>query len=254
MSHLISCRTSVYGQPEEAFQLMPEAGITCAELCGPNADTLADVQACGRRYGVEIGTIGTGVDLGKDESVTGYLTLVRAAAGLGIDKVFTSVSATGDESEVNKIAKLRALSVQAADRGVVICMETHPPFAENGSKAAAIMDAVALPSLRMNFDTANVFYYNENIDGVAELRKVVDRVETLHLKETDGAYHSMDFPVLGAGVVEFSEIFAICDEAGVPGPFTLELEGPLTSGKSLDERQTAVKACMAYLRSIGAVE
>jgi sugar phosphate isomerase/epimerase len=115
----------------------------------------------------------------------------------------------------------------------------------------ATMQAVDHPHLAVNLDTANIYYYNEGLNSADELERVVEHVVSLHLKDTDGGFRSMNFPVLGEGVVDFERIFAILDDDGFEGPLTLELEGPLTSGKGVQERHAAVMASMAYLRSIG---
>ena len=103
----------------------------------------------------------------------------------------------------------------------------------------------------MNFDTANIFYYNEGLDSADELERVVDFVASMHLKDTDGGFKSPQFPVLGQGVVQFERIFATLERAGFTGPLTLELEGPLMRGLDAPARHQAVLECMEYLQSIG---
>jgi len=254
VSRIISCRTSVYGKPEDAFRLAPDAGITCVELCGVGPDGFADAKAEAARHGVDIGTIGANVNLSDADNIAAFGNMMQKAADAGIVKLFTSVGGKlDDDGRDALIEKLQGVCAQAEQLGLLICMETHPPFGKNGADAVTTIREVGSKALRMNFDTANVYYYNESINGVDELTKAIDVVETLHLKDTDGGFHSANFPVLGQGIVDFPNTFRLCDDAGIPGPFTLELEGPLTSGKSLDERQAAVKACMAYLADIGAI-
>jgi len=106
--------------------------------------------------------------------------------------------------------------------------------------------------LGYNFDTANIYYYNEGTDSVTELAKALEHVASVHLKDTDGLPKSLNFPVLGQGVVDFPEVFRLLGERGFTGPYTLELEGDLMTGKDLAARHQIVVACMDYLRSIGA--
>jgi inosose dehydratase len=146
----------------------------------------------------------------------------------------------------------RRLGDLAGENGVVLSTETHEPFGHNGDIACRTMRELDHPNLRMNFDTANVYYYNHDIDGVTELKKELDYVASVHLKDTPGGYHDMNFPVFGQGIVDFSGVFKVLNAHGFSGPFTMELEGPLTADKTLEERVASVKACMDYLRSIGA--
>jgi inosose dehydratase len=79
--------------------------------------------------------------------------------------------------------------------------------------------------VRINFDTANVYFYNHGVDAVAELERLAEFVAAVHLKDTDGGYRHWHFPALGRGVVDFGGVFRVLDEAGYAGPYTLEIEG-----------------------------
>ncbi|MBN2301958.1 MAG: sugar phosphate isomerase/epimerase [Lentisphaerae bacterium] len=252
MKHIIACRDSVYGDRETAFRLLPEAGITATEACGVTADDIDDVCDKARKTGITITTLGTGVNLSKGESITAFSRLIEGAARTNIKKIFTSIGA-GDEDHVVCLDRLKELASLADRSGITICMETHMPFGHNGDTAMKTMTAVASSALRMNFDTANIYYYNKNIDTVQELKKVLPMVSSVHLKETDGGFESFNFPLFGEGIVNFPEVFRLLDGVGFEGPYTMELEGPLTDNKSVEERHAAVKSCMEYLKSIGVV-
>src|SRR5207302_1865217 len=112
----------------------------------------------------------------------------------------------------------------------------HPDLAHNGEVALGTMRAIDHPNVRINYDTGNVYYYNEGVDGVAELRKILEYVGAVHLKDTSGGYRAWNFPALGQGVVNFPEIFRLLNGRGFYGPFTMELEG--IQGETLDEAAT----------------
>jgi sugar phosphate isomerase/epimerase len=249
MPPVISCRTSVYPTIHDAFRLLPDAGIRAVELCVPSPDDVAPNKERADAAGVTIATVGTGVNLASQDSIAAFDRMLAACASAGVPKVFTSIS--GKIERAAAMAALKPIAARAADLGVIISMETHPPFARNADDASQTMNDVGSPALRMNFDTANVHYYNRDVDTVDELRKVVDRVASVHLKESRGAYESMDFPLFGQGIVDFAEVFRLCAEQGLDGPYTMELEGPLTHNKTPDEVHDSVKACMAHLKSVG---
>lgn len=243
-----SCREPVYPTWQEAVALLPEAGISGLEVNARPVDALAEVVAGLRAGGLEPMTVAGGVKLDDQASVAAYVAAIDAAGSQGVPIFFTS--AHGGEQDF-AMGKLRELAEVAAERGVTIALETHPPFCLNATAMLATMAAVDHPNLAVNLDTANIYYYNEGLNSADELERVVEHVVSLHLKDTDGGFKSVNFPVLGEGVVDFERIFAILDDAGFDGPLTLELEGPLTSGKPVEERHAAVMASMAYLRAIG---
>lgn len=115
------------------------------------------------------------------------------------------------------------------------------------------MEAIKHPAVRVNFDTANVYFYNQNVTAVGELGKVIDYVASVHLKDTTGGYEDWTFPTLGTGVVDFAEVFRMLNARGFAGPFTMELEG--TKGVELDEagQLKYIADSVAYLRRIEAL-
>jgi sugar phosphate isomerase/epimerase len=133
-------------------------------------------------------------------------------------------------------------------------METHPPLGENGDKAKKTLDAVDHPGLRFNFDTANVYYYNEGTDTITELKKVAQYVASVHLKDTDGGFKSPNFPPLGQGIVDFKGVFDVLRDVNFEGPYTLEIEGANVSGLDAQGRLEFLRTCVAFLHDMGAVK
>jgi len=121
----------------------------------------------------------------------------------------------------------------------------------NGEVGRQTMQGVDHPNVRINFDTANVYFYNRGVTAVGELEKVIDYVASVHLKESTGKFEDWVFPVLGTGVVDFPEIFRMLNGRGFCGPFTMELEG--TKGVEFDEagQLKYIADSAAYLRRIG---
>ncbi len=250
MSRKFSCREPVYIGWENAVKLLPDAGIHGFEVSARPLEDLKTVAAAAADNGVELMTMAGGVKLDDEDSIAAYIAQIDACAQVGIPIFFTSASGTERERDYY-MGRLRELAEEAAAKGVVISLETHPPFCQNADGMLATVNEVGHPNLGINLDTANIFYYNEGLDSADELERVIDHVVSLHLKDTDGGFQSPNFPVLGEGVVRFERIFEILDDAGFDGPMALELEGPVMAGKDNDARHEDVKACMAYLRSIG---
>ncbi len=106
-------------------------------------------------------------------------------------------------------------------------------------------------NIRINFDTANLYYYNEDIDIVAELEGLVEYVVHAHLKDSRRRHKDWYFPALGEGSIDFPAIFRVFDQAGFYGPFSLELEGIEGEERTLDLHHGRVQRSLEYLREIG---
>ncbi len=254
MSNIISCRTGVFGDIGEAFQRFARAGVRFAETPPAPEGDYAGMAAKARAAGVAIATISTQLNVGTDEQAAALEPVIDGAASIGVAKIFISIKPGEDTPPADSYARMRRISEYAAARGVSLCMETHPPFGTNGDVARQTIEAVNHPAFRYNFDTANIYYYNEGTDSVTELKKAAPYVGSVHLKDTDGGYHSGYFPELGQGVVDFPEVFRILGAQGFLGPYTMELEGNCLGPLAPEERQAFLERCVAYLRSIGAMD
>ena len=135
-----------------------------------------------------------------------------------------------------------------------MALETHPDLATNGDVATRTMAGVAHPNIRINFDTANVCFYNEGVTATGELEKVINFVASVHLKDTNGGFKDWHFPALGEGVVDFPEIYRMLDERGFDGPSTLELEGIRDEDLSLEAAHERIENSLAYLRAQGLMD
>ena len=124
---------------------------------------------------------------------------------------------------------LHQLGDIAESYGKFISMETHPPFCLNAEEMKRTMVGVNHPAVRINFDTANIYYYNKLKigQGIDQMNQVLDHIGSFHLKETDGKYKGWFFPPLGTpkGIVDFKKVFEIMDARGFDGVYTLEIEG-----------------------------
>ena len=244
-----SVREPVYRGWKNAARLLPETSIRGFEVSAEPADELSTAVSTLRSAGIEPLTVACGAKLNDAASLSTWVAVLDSLPALDISILFTSAS--GEEDRGRAMSVLRDLAEEAAARDVVISLETHPPYCENADGMLATMEAVDHPNLRVNFDTANIFFYNEGLDSADELERVIDYVASVHLKDTDGGFKSGRFPVFGQGVVQFERIFESLAAADFAGPLTIELEGELMRDLDVDGRHLAVIECMDYLRSIG---
>ncbi len=251
MANIISCRIQIFGSTAAAFELFPQAGIVHAEVPPPADGDYALLAEQADRAGVTIATLATQLALDTDETTQSFRSVIDGAAAIGVAKIFVSAKAAADVPQPEAMARLRDTAAYAGARGVTVCIETHPPFGTNADVARRTLTEAGHAGLRFNFDTANIYYYNEGADTVAELRKVVDLVAAVHLKDTDGGFKSGNFPELGKGVVDFGAVFEVLGAQGFTGPYTLEVEGALVRDLDQAGRLAFLRRCMAYLDRLG---
>jgi L-ribulose-5-phosphate 3-epimerase len=148
---------------------------------------------------------------------------------------------------------LRTLADYAGARNVRIALEIHEGPTRNGRLAAEFLDAVAHPNVGVNYDTGNIYYYNDDVDPVEDVACVADRVTHVHLKDTLGGKGEWKFCALGKGRVPFPPILSKLQSAGFEGPYSLEVEG--IEGEDLNRRgyMDRLLESLAYLKHIGLV-
>jgi inosose dehydratase len=252
MAHtLIACRTGSYGPYGSlAYEHLASLGVHHVEIPVPKADELEAAKTGLARFGLKASSLHGECEVSRADVARQVEDQMPAFAALGTKIMFVSVKA-GDTPRETAYARLREAGDVAARHGVTIALETHPDLITNGDVALETMRAVDHSHVRVNFDTANVYFYNQDINGDAELRKLARHVAAVHLKDTDGGYRSWHFPALGRGIVDFRAVFAILDDGGFNGPYTLEIEG--IEGEEQTERRICdrIAESVGYLRGLG---
>ena len=231
-----------------AFAHLESIGVRHVEIPVPAVDDVDAAQRRLRDHGLTATTLLARCDLAQPpESMRDSLEAGRA---MGVPIFFISAKA-GDLPKPEAYRRLRARAELADEYGITLSLETHPDLGENATEARATLLAVGHPRLRWNLDTANLYYYNPNIDAVEQTRKGADLIASVHLKDTNGGYHCWWFPALGEGVVDFEGVFRVLNERGFRGPFTFELEG--IQGEELDEAATRerVAKSLRHLKELG---
>ncbi len=250
-ANLLACRTASYGKfSESAFGHLPTIGVQHVEINAPAPDEVDQVKARLERHGLSASSLQCPVEIEAvdvDERLTPSL---EAAKALGSGTLFVSVQ-SGDLDRKVVYERLHRVGVKAAEYGITVGMETHPDLISSAAVALETMRGVDHPNVRVNYDTANIHYYNRDVDHVEEMEKVIDYIGSMHLKDTDGRYKTWCFPAFGEGIVDFKAVFDRLNAHGFYGPFTMEIEG--VEGESLNEEETCrrVADSVAHLRSAG---
>ena len=251
MSNLIACNLNSYRQYRDgAYAHLARIGLTNVEIPCPEPAEAGAAQLELNRFGLCPSSLIIRCQMHADDAVQRFVHSLNTVAEMGVALVFTSVKTGGIDRDF-VYGRLQDIGDAAAERGIVVAMETHPDLVTNAEVALETMRCVNHPNIRINFDTANVHYYNEGVDAVEQFRRVSHAVAAVHLKETNGAFQTWHFPALGEGIVDFPSIFEIFASQGRNGPYTLELEG--IRGESLTRRdvERRIEQSLDYLRARG---
>ncbi len=277
MKRLVSCFTNNFGAfgVREAAERIRSTGIRHLELAlrGHNLGGLvipeeavitekADDATAGafRDRLVELGVVVSGCNVGggdmrSDEGRELTIRRIRFARKWFEAPVAVSGASqpTSAEERSAVVANLRAVGGVAAELGLVVALETHKGPTQNATAMLDLMNDVDHPAIRLNFDTANILYYNPGVDLLAELGRVKQLVRNVHLKDSRGVPDEWYFPAIGeGGGVDFAAVGALLDEVGFQGAYTIEIEG--IGGESepgIDERTDRVRRSVKHLRACG---
>jgi sugar phosphate isomerase/epimerase len=251
LANSLAIRLLNYGKFQDAaWSHLPAIGMHNIFMGVPAADQVAAVEKRLAEHGLKPLVLRGDTDLGRDSSVEELAAQLAVCEKMGVKYMFLSPKHTGVSKQV-AYERLRRLGDIAKKHNVVVVLETHPDLGANAQAHLETMKAVNHPNIRVNFDTGNITFYNKGTDAVAELKKIIDYVATVELKDHNGQYETWNFPALGKGVVDFPAILKLLEKHRFRGPITLEVEG--VQGVTMDETQTKqyIADSVAYIKSLG---
>lgn len=249
---VLSCRpASFHSAADQMFARLADWGVRYVEIPLPEPTKAAAVLEEMRRYGLRAGTVHQSINL-QDPALPRVIDEAarRAEQDFGCRFIFTSAQAK-ELPLPEAYAALQRAGDAAGHHGVTLVLETHPDLITNATVAVQTMRGVNHPYVRVNWDTANVHFYNENVDGLQEMNTVLPWVGTVHLKDTNGGYRAWHFPALGEGNVDFAAILGRLRETGFRGPCAMEIEGVTGEKMTPEEHVDRVRRSVEHLRGLG---
>jgi len=196
-------------------------------------------------------TVAAFCDLRNTTQAEALRRRIDFAQQLGARYVITEASGEAAEERRKVINGLRWMGDYAADRGIRIALETHEGPTQNGKRAREFLAELDHPHVGLNYDTGNIYYYNDDIDPAEDIREIADRVMHVHLKDTLGGKGEWRFCALGEGRVNFAKIVQTLESAGFDGPYSLEIEGLEGEDLRREEHLQRVRKSLDHLKQIG---
>ncbi|NLT42978.1 MAG: sugar phosphate isomerase/epimerase [Anaerolineae bacterium] len=200
--------------------------------------------------GITPSSCGGGADVRTTEGLEALKRRIDIAAQMGA-RWFTGSTGQADDKRELYEGTLE-IADYAQSKGILICLETHPPLITNADVALATLKDLQHPNIKVNWDTGNVYYYNEGLDGEEQLQKIAPHIGHVHFKDSRKGFKEWYFPALGKGTIDLGRCLAIMREAGFNGPFSIEIEGIAGEGEqTLEQRQENVRLSVEHLRHLG---
>lgn len=199
-------------------------------------------------------TIAAFCDVLDPAQIEPLLRRIEFADALGAQFVLVDASSRQDlsQDEWRRLASLgRYLGDVAEDHGVRLAFEIHNGLTRTGQLAARLLDEIDHPAVGLNYDTANVIYYNDDEDPAEDIRHVAARVFHTHIKDTSGGKGDWSFGAIGDGHVDFRSIVGTLRSVGFHGPFSLEVEGHLDEDLTRAELEARIIKSLEFLRTLG---
>ncbi|HNZ48586.1 MAG TPA: sugar phosphate isomerase/epimerase family protein [Candidatus Hydrogenedentes bacterium] len=246
----LACRVANYGKfQDQALEHISSMGLRYVFMSIPKAEEAEAVLAKLKALNLEALVVRGDTNLSTDASVDELRTQFETCKRMGVHYMFLSPK-RHDAPKEDVYARLRRAGDAAADNDVILVLETHPDLGTNAAAHLETMKAINHPNVRVNFDSANILYYNEGADTVEELKKCIDYVATVEVKDHNGEPESWFFPALGDGIIDFPAFFAVLREHGYTGPVTIEVEGIKGVEWSAADTCEAMEKSVQYLKRI----
>ncbi|MCR4413596.1 MAG: sugar phosphate isomerase/epimerase [Thermoguttaceae bacterium] len=207
-------------------------------------------------YGVEFSQVDAAYPLsGKDGPIRGVPYVIKSiqwAAQVGCTRVDTTdglhaPAGLSDQEAMDLMKRSYEQIIEIAEaHGITVNIEPHGYFTTKPEFMARMLDFCASPHLRMNMDTGNTFIAGQ--DPVAFLRRFVDRVSHVHIKDVSESLAAatrgkqtgiaVSHCALGEGVNadNIKKCLAILRDHGYDGVLSIECEG---QGGPMIERSLA---------------
>jgi L-ribulose-5-phosphate 3-epimerase len=248
--NVLACRLANYQEYEAAaWTNLPSIGIRHVFMSAPPPDQIEATRKRLAEHGLTAVVLRGDADLSLPSGLDRLAEQLATCEKMGVKFLFLSVKRHDVDKPVI-YERLRHGGDIARKHGVTIALETHPDLGTNGDVQRETMRQVNHPNVRVNFDTGNIHYYNRDTDAPTELRKIIDYVATVEVKDHNGEFESWYFPALGRGIVNFPAVLQILREHGYTGPVTIEIEGVKGVRRNQQEIEKDIADSAGYLRSL----
>ena len=172
--------------------------------------------------------LGTGMASPENTFASDEIEKLEAHIDLAIDleathvRIFDGGRDRTEDSMKRFIERCRIACHTAADKGILIGIETHGTLAWDGDCCKRIIEEVGSENLKIVFDFANM--YHSGLDPVVEARKIRDNILSVQFKDFIISNNKMRLVLLGKGQVPISKTINYLKEINFDGYVVDEYE------------------------------
>lgn len=203
--------------------------------------------------GLRAAALSAHIDLGETDSSDRLLRRADFAARIGAPTVITN--ATSYDKRTAFDATLNRCLPEFAARGVILALENpghgSGSLIPDGSAAAALLQSIGHPALRLNYDIGNAMTYGaRRATAQDDLETALPWCARLHLKDIAIDGPDWNFCAVGSGSVGYADLLPwLFSQAGLPD-IGLELPLRLTRPKRGDPVRRPDPVPLAVARSV----
>ncbi len=250
--HNFSLETAIEGIARAGFEYIEIGSIVgYCEHVMPERMQKADVERLKKQLadtGLKAITILGHSDLTTGEGVEILKRRIILAKEMGIGLVNAGPGPV-DSPEKEKIFydHIAEISVVCEDNNVKVALETHGHVTPTGKDCLVAMEKINSPFMGINYDTANVIYHG-GVRPEDDIKDILGRIFIVHLKDKlTMERKKLDFPALGKGIVDFDRIFALLDESGYDGLYSVDIELNEEESKDIEKIGETLRESYEYL-------
>lgn len=143
------------------------------------------------------------------------------------------------------VENIKSLLPLLEEYDMYMSIETHGNEYGTGASLAKIAQGTGSDRIGVCYDTANVVFYG-GVRPEEEIKDCMKDVHFVHLKDKIGYDQSWNFPEVGSGELKLLDVVKYCNENGMYGPFSMEVEFTeafVTKEKTAEDLEY-VNACM----------
>lgn len=130
-------------------------------------------------------------------------------------------------------------------------IEIHGDITSSGRKSIPVIEKIGRQNVRVNYDTANIEFYDGGTRAVDDLPATIPYLVHLHAKDHIGGAREWNFPAPGEGQIDWTAILSILEKGGYSGPISVEIEFKGEPWPDLNEVNRAMKSAYQHLSSLG---
>lgn len=191
-----------------------------------SAEAAESVQESLADAGLRCLSLAAHMDMSRPESVAKFKRRIDFATALGADYIVSTAGPLSNRDAF--LENMQILGDYAGAAGITICLENmgdgRPNIIDSAAPAIALIREINLPSVKINYDFANLLpHLGGRLRPEEDYKIALDEIRYCHVKDVardpQGRWF---FPAIGTGTIDFERILA--ELAAHPSPIPLSLE------------------------------